>query len=63
MQIFKHITLYKHFLTELVVLQRERGISALHNGCHGDLPDSEVTVMLLVLFFLLDVKFCISAGR
>lgn len=50
--------------TELMVLQRERGFTSLsHDGRHGNLPDSEVTVLLLAVVFLLDVECCIFARR
>lgn len=71
MQIFRHTTSNAHahgnvqtLPTQLVVLQRERGVTSFtHNGRHGDLPDSEVTVLLLGLLFLLDVQRRVSAGR
>ena len=71
MQIFKHKTSYtqtkknvQRLPTKLVVLQRERSVtSCAHNSRHGDLPDREVTVLLLVLLRLLDVQRCIFAGR
>lgn len=56
--------MHKLLHTEVVVLQRQRGVTSLtHDGRHCDLPDSEVTVLLLVLLFLLDVQRCFSAGR
>lgn len=56
--------MHKLLHTEVVVLQRQRGVTSFtHDGRHCDLPDSEVTVLLLVLLFLLDVQCCFSAGR
>lgn len=51
--------------TELVVLKCECGVtSSTHYGCHGDLPDSQLTVVLEVLLNLLDVQRGLSArGR
>ena len=49
--------------TELVVLQRERSITSLsYYGRHGDLPGSEVTVVLLAVVSLLNVECCVFAG-